>query len=300
MRQPWPQAARIAIVRNPRSGTAPEPSALARAAQLVRLPVTVADAPLGSALEPWLRRVAADFDIVVAAGGDGTVSSVAAAVAGAGKTLAIIPTGTLNHFARDAGVPTDLDAATAAIADGHERLVDIGVVNDHVFINNVSLGNYPLMVNERGRIEHEGRSRRVAAIAAFARTWWQLRNISVTMTIDDERAIRRRSPFILIGNNSYVMSGLSLGTREQISGGSLSIYIAPSTGRVGALALPIRALLGTLERHEQFETLSASTITASFTRSRIPVAIDGEVCELDTPLRFAIRRRALKILVPAA
>ena len=297
MLEPWPRAERIAIVRNPRSGTAPEPSALATAARNADLRVTVADAPAGPAFTPWVRRVAADYDIIVAAGGDGTVSSVASAVANAGKTLAIIPTGTLNHFARDLGIPADVDSAAAVIATGRERRLDVGVINDRVFINNVSIGNYPRMVHEREAIEKRGHSRTVSTTIAVAKTWWHLRKLTVVLDIDGRQEIRR-SPFIVVGNGSYVLSGLSLGKREQISDGTLSLYVAPAMGRIGVLSLPFRALTGTLERHEQFETHSAKTITATLRQRRIGVGIDGEVHELDTPLEIAVRRNALRVLVP--
>ena len=92
---------------------------------------------------------------MVAAGGDGTVSAVAAAVARAGKTLAVIPTGTLNHFARDAGIPTELAQAMARAWHGRERAVDVGFVNGRIFLNNVSLGSYPRMVHERDALEQK-------------------------------------------------------------------------------------------------------------------------------------------------
>jgi len=297
MHEPWPRPARIAIVRNPRSGSAPETSALFHAARVADLPVTIADAPLGPTFAPWLQRIAADYDVVVAAGGDGTVSAVAGAVARAGKTLAIIPTGTLNHFARDAGIPTDLDQAAAVIGHGRERAVDIGAINDHIFINNVSLGNYPRMVHERDALERDGRSRTVATAIAVSRTWWHLRKMTVLLDIDGREATRR-STFIVIGNGSYVLSGLSLGTRDEITDGKLSLYVAPPTGRLGALGLPIRTLIGALEQHEQFESFCAERVTITLAQRRVGVAIDGEVCELDSPLKCVVRKRALRVLVP--
>jgi len=297
MLAPLPKERRIAIVRNPNSGSAAEPSALATAARQANVQVTVADAPSGPAFGPWVRRVAADYDIVVAAGGDGTVSTVAAAVASAGKTLAIIPTGTLNHFARDLGIPTEVEAAVAVISAGREHRVDIGVINDHVFINNVSIGNYPRMVHEREAIERRGHTRTMSTTIAVAKTWWHLRKLTVALDIDGRQEIRR-SPFFIVGNGSYSLSGLSLGKRDQIADGTLSLYIAPAMGRIGVLSLPFRALAGTLERLEQFETHHATTITATLRQRRIGVAIDGELHELDTPLTLNVRRKALKVLVP--
>ena len=235
--------------------------------------------------------------MVAAAGGDGTVSAVGAAVARAGKTLAIIPTGTLNHFARDTGIPAELREAIAVIGAGRERDFDVGVVNGHIFLNNVSLGSYPRMVHERDGLEQNGRSRTVATALAISRTWWHLRKLTAMLTIDGQPVVRR-SPFIVVGNGSYRLSGLSLGRRDQIDDGRLSLYVAPSTGRIGVLSLPFRALAGTLEQYERFETFCAERITATLHRHRIETGIDGEVRVLESPLNFEVRRGALRVLVP--
>jgi diacylglycerol kinase family enzyme len=175
--------------------------------------------------------------------------------------------------------------------------VDVGLVNHHLFLNNVSLGNYPRMVRERTGLQRRGLPKRLAgAIAAFD-TWWHLRSMTAALRLDD-RDLVRRSPFIVIANGQYVLSGLDLGKREHISDGRLSLYVAPPSGRLGAMTFPLRALVGTLERHERFETLAASTITATLRSPRVAVAIDGEVRELQSPLEFTIRRQALRVLVP--
>jgi diacylglycerol kinase family enzyme len=288
---------RLAVIRNPHSGTATNAAAIEKALSAAGLTAKIIDSPHESGAEAAFDRIAAEHDVLVAAGGDGTVSAVAAAVARAGKTLAIIPAGTLNHFARDAGIPTDLDKAIAVIAAGRERAFDVGVVNEHMFLNNVSLGSYPRMVHERDGLEERGRSRPVAAAIAIARTWWHLRKLTAAMSIDG-REIVRRSPFIVVGNGSYVLSGFSLGQREEISDGRLSLYVAPSTGRIGVLSLPFRALSGRLEEYERFETICARKITATFRHRRIETGIDGEVRVLESPLDFEVRRGALRVLVP--
>ena len=288
----------LAVIRNPNSGTAVDTATIENALNAAGLTAQILDAPHGSDAEAMLDRVAAQHDVVVAAGGDGTVSAVATAVAKAGKTLAIIPSGTLNHFARDTGIPADLNDAVAIIRNGIERSIDVGVVNDRFFLNNVSLGSYPRMVHERDALESNGRSRTVATAVAIARTWWHLRKLTADLVMDGRR-ITRRSPFIVVGNGSYVLSGLSLGKREEISDGQLSLYVAPSTGRIGALSLPFRALAGRLEAYERFETFCADRINATFRHRRIETGIDGEVRILESPLRFEIRRAALRMLRPA-
>ena len=288
----------VAVLRNPWSGSAVDTAALARALHDAGVGGEIIDLPQGAPSDEWIDRIAARADVLAAAGGDGTVSTIAAAAARTGTALAVIPTGTLNHFARDAGIPIDLDAAMAVIGDRGERAMDIGDVNGHLFLNNVSLGGYPRMVHERTALERRGRSRPVAAAVAIARTWWRLGKLTTALEIDGREMIRR-SPFIVVGNGRYTLSGLSLGRREEISDGRLSLYVAPATGRIGVLALPLRALTGTLERYEQFETLSADRIAMRFGRRHIECAIDGEVRSLESPLGFSIRRAALRVMVPS-
>jgi diacylglycerol kinase family enzyme len=285
------------VVRNPRSGSALDAATLRQALDDAGVEADIVDILNGPAFEESIDRLAGRYAVIAGAGGDGTVSSIAAAVARAGKTLAVIPTGTMNHFARDAGIPTELDAAVALLRTGRAGAVTVGVVNDRYFLNNVSLGSYPRMVDERTGLERRGYSRRVAAIVAIARTWWRLRSVTAALTVDGLDLIRR-SPFIVVGNGRYDLSGLDL-TRRNLSDHQLSLYVAPRAGRLGALSLPLRAVLGTLDRDEQFEAHRANTITIALTgRRRVLTGIDGEVRELESPLRFAIRPGALQVLLP--
>ena len=293
---PEPTRSRIAVVRNPQSGSAPARSTLEKALSAAGVAADIVDLP-NVDIESRLDRIVSCCEVVAAAGGDGTVSTVAAAIARAGNTLAVIPTGTLNHFARDAGIPTAIDQAIALIETGRTRVFDLGVVNGHIFLNNVSLGSYPRMVHERDGLEQNGRSRPLATTIAVARTWWRLRKLTAELSMDG-RPLIRRSPFIVVGNGGYMLSGLSLGSRDEISDGRLSLYVAPSTGRIGALSLPFRALAGRLERYERFETFRAGRITATFHHHRIETGIDGEVRILESPLNFEVRRGALRVLVP--
>ncbi|HYE87507.1 MAG TPA: diacylglycerol kinase family protein, partial [Vicinamibacterales bacterium] len=284
----------------------PDQATLQRALRAAGVSASIFDAPIGDASDrqddatsdvaPWLDHLAADHDVLVAAGGDGTVSAVANVAARRGKTLGIVPAGTMNHFARDANIPTEINRAALVIASGCTRGIDVGSVNGRLFLNNVSLGNYPRMVHARAGIEQRGVPHRIAGAIAAARTWWSLRNLAAAITVDGHSLIRR-SPFIVIANGRYVLAGLSLTRRQQINDGSLSLYVAPATGRLGALVLPFRALIGTLESHEQFESFRAMRITVGVGRAEVRVAIDGEVLTLQAPLEFTIRRQTLRVLV---
>ena len=239
-------------------------------------------------------------DVVVAAGGDGTVSAVVSCIKGSGVGLAVLPIGTLNHFARDLGIPADMGAVARAIAEGKRTPVDLGEVNERPFINNASLGLYPDMVRDRTRQQRRlGRGKYWAmfwaTLAVLRRSPW----LKLHMEIDGVRQ-ECRSPFVFIGNNDYVMSGFNIGTRSSLRDGKLSIYTTPRRTRWGIVRLGLRALLGRLEQARDFATENAQTLRIESPERELLVAADGEVLTLRTPLTFRVLPGALDVIVPAA
>lgn len=251
----------------------------------------------GQGAAAWMTSIANQYDTLVAAGGDGTVSAVAAAAVNAEKTVGVIPAGTLNHFARDAGIPVQLEEAIAVLATRHTRLLDVGVVNAHVFVNNTSIGAYPRMVSERNQARQRGLPRLLASALAIIDTWLELRSVTVRLLVDN-RELVRHSPFVFVGNSEYEVEGMQFGKRPTMTDGRLSLYVAPDSGRLGVLALPARALLGKLKQHQKFEAWLASSVAMDMSRREVSVALDGEITVLETPLRFSVRRHALRAIVP--
>jgi diacylglycerol kinase family enzyme len=244
--------------------------------------------------------VAAGATTVVAAGGDGTVSAVAHALIGAGAALGVLPLGTLNHFARDVGIPLDLDLAVAAIVEGATRRIDTGEVNDRCFINNASIGLYPTLVRDR---EHQrrllGRRKYTAMTVSIWRVVRDLPQVRARIEIG-ERTFERLSPFVFVGNNQYLMRIIPLGTRPRLDGGRLWLYVPAKPWRTGILRLFLFALF---RRAHEARDLHALAVTEATIRSRHPrldVAIDGEVARLRTPLRFRILPQSLRVVVPGA
>jgi diacylglycerol kinase family enzyme len=291
-------AASMAVVVNPRSGSAPDAVKLDRALRAVSLSAEIRRVPTRR-VDDWVADLARRHDVLVAAGGDGTVSTVAAAAVQAGRTFGVLPAGTLNHFARDVGIPRDLEDAVTVLAAGHTRLFDVGTVNGLVFINNASLGAYPRLVWERARVRRKGLPRLAALTLAVLRTWIHLPNVTVRLSVDGAELIRR-SPLVVVGNGEYLVHGTAFGRRATIADGRLWLYVAPHAGRLDMLALPARALLGTLQEHDGFETFQASSISMELPRRRIRVALDGEIRGLVPPLRFELKRHALRVVVPPA
>ncbi|MFL6333161.1 MAG: diacylglycerol/lipid kinase family protein [Pyrinomonadaceae bacterium] len=236
---------------------------------------------------------------VVAGGGDGTVGSVAGALAGTDRPLGVLPLGTLNHFAKDLGIPLSLAEAARNICEGREVPVDVGEVNGRVFVNNSSLGLYPRIVRRREKLqEREGSGKWAAFLRASLAVLRRYPFMNVRLEADG-REIARKTPFVFVGNNEYQVENLQLGARSCLDSGRLSLYVAHRTGRLGLLRLALSALFGRLREAHDFDALCAREIWVETRRpKRIPVATDGEVTVLSTPLHYRIRPGALKVIVP--
>jgi len=246
------------------------------------------------------REAAGSYDAVVAAGGDGTVSSVAAGLVGTGTPLGVLPEGTLNHFARDLGVPFEIEQAARIVAAGHVRDVDVGEVNGRTFVNNSSVGIYPLAVAERERLQDEhGHSKWVAMARASLRVLRRLPVMTVQLRVDGEPS-SVRTPLVFVGNNKYEVQGFPPGGRHALDDGVLCLYTARVESRAHALWLAVRALFGRLEGADGFDALTcAGELEVSLSRpGTLRVALDGEVHRMRAPLRYAVRPRALRVLAP--
>jgi diacylglycerol kinase family enzyme len=243
------------------------------------------------------RQAATRGDVLVAAGGDGTVSAIAGIAVETGATLGVLPMGTLNHFAKDLGLPQDREDAIAAIAAGHEMKVDVGDVNGRIFVNNSSVGLYPRMVWEREAEQRRGRGKWSAFGIAMLRTWRRYRTLTAHLVVGGKTAVVR-TPFIFVGNNQYTAEGFQLGGRSRLDAGHLSIFLAPECGRFEILSLPMRALTGRLGTNTPFADFQADSVAVNVGRRRVSVALDGELTLMSSPLTYRIRPGALKVLGP--
>src|SRR5260370_2572480 len=208
-------------------------------------------------LELEKRGVKDDYQTIVAGGGDGTVSAVASALVGTTRTLGVLPLGTLNHFAKDLQLPLDLDDAMKTIILGHTVQVDVGDVNDQIFINNSSLGLYPQIVKEREKQQRLGWGKWPAFLWAAISVLRRYPLLAVRLSVDGKE-ITRRTHFVFLGNNEYEMERFNIGRRAYLNKGELSLYITHRMGRLGLLRLALRSLLWALRNERDFTALSTS------------------------------------------
>ena len=236
--------------------------------------------------------------LVIAAGGDGTMGAVAGELAGTNVQLGILPLGTLNHFARDLGIPPDLEEAVRVIAAGVSRRVDIAEVNGRAFVNNASVGLYPLMVMDRdGQRQRLGRSKRLALLVASLRTMARFHARRLTLRTDGGEA-RLDTPLLFVGNNDYRLAMPGAGRRESLDGGELSVMVMRSKSLPGFLAATGRALLGISRKDDMVRLDDVRELEVDSHRSRLTLGIDGETVALSPPLSFRIRSKALTVIVP--
>lgn len=236
--------------------------------------------------------------LVIAAGGDGTLSTVAAELKDSHATLGILPWGTLNHFAKDCGIPLDAEEAINVLLDGQTQAVDVGEVNGHLFINNSSLGLYPHAVRRR-----DAQRRRLGRGKMWAFFWASLSLLRLFPMLHiklsaDGQSLLRRTPFVFIGNNEYIMEGFRMADRVSLQRGRLSVYTSHTAGRLGLLRLALRALIGRLHGAEGFDALTTEALTIETRHKALRVALDGEVTTLSTPLHYRIHPAALQVMLP--
>ena len=208
-----------------------------------------------------------------AAGGDGSLAAVAEVAIERDLPFVAVPFGTRNHFARDLGLDRDDPVAALDAFEGAEQRIDVGRVNDRLFLNNVSLGLYARLVHRRER--HRRRRDVFARVRALGMLARRPRALGVTV---DGRPVEAR--VIVVANNSYTLELLSIGERERLDEGRLHLYVAH----------------GWLPTAWDDEAGEAFTIDAA--AGRLRAAVDGEPEELETPLRFEIQPRALRVLLP--
>ncbi len=237
------------------------------------------------------------YKAIVAGGGDGTVSSVAASVIDSDKILGVLPLGTLNHFARDLRISSDLETAIPTIVAGHTTEIDVAEVNNRIFLNNSSLGLYPTIVRERVKHQRLGFRKWPAFVWATIQALRRYPFLDVRLRVKDH-LIDRTTPFVFVGNNEYAMESFNIGMRDRLDRGVLSIYITHRTSRLKLITLALRALIGRLRDDKDFLALSSNEVKIETRHKRLRVAFDGEIELMETPLQYRIRTRALRVIVP--
>ena len=258
----------------------------------------VVDLVEGAEIAEWMAR-AAGAPRIVLGGGDGTMSTAAAALAGTTTSLAILPLGTLNHLARDLGIPATLEEAARIAVNGHPVAIDLGRLNEAYFVNNVSIGIYPAFV--RLREEFRTRTGLPKWLVAGPAAWIVLIRLKKHRLRLDTAAGSREiiTPLLFIGNNRYSLDAGEVGMRRSLCEGKLSVLAVQRHGRLSLLWFGLRAILGRANKMSDFVMLDEVTeLTVTAERPGVDVGIDGELKRLDYPLVFTSEPAALTVICP--
>lgn len=238
-------------------------------------------------------------EIIVAAGGDGTIGAVAAAAHEAGVPMGVIPQGTFNYFARGLDIPEEPEGAVRILATGRLREISLGEVNGEVFLNNASLGIYPLILRTReGVYQRWGRSRVAAywsvvlALAGFRKP--------LRMKVEvDGKTTEIRTPLAFVANSAYQLDQFNLDGGEAIRNGDFVLFTSKGTSRWDLVRASLRLAMGKAQKGEEFGLVTGRDITLHTGRPRALVARDGEKELMETPIRFRRRPVPLRVMVPA-
>jgi YegS/Rv2252/BmrU family lipid kinase len=243
-----------------------------------------------------------DTDVLVAAGGDGTLNAAASALIHQPTALGVLPAGTLNHFARDLDIPLELSEAARLLVSGRVVPVDAASVNGRVFINNAVLGLFPNYRAIKDAWERRGFGRTrvgrwIAMLAGMLGVVWRLPSVHVRFQVEGETR-QFRTPFVLVGNNEHQMEGFALGRRSSLNEGRLWVYIMRPRSRWKLLGMIVGLLLGRAPRESVFEIYQASQLTIESRRRRVGIGVDGEIVKMTPPLEFRSLPGSLRVIVP--
>lgn len=262
-------------------------------------PVEVRVLERTQSIESEARRAAAQgFGTVAAAGGDGTISSVAAGLRQSGSTLGIVPFGTFNFVARGLGIPQDTEAAFQVLTGGVTRPMPIGDVNGRAFLNNASLGVYPaILATREGIYRRWGRSRLAAHWSTLRTVCSFHKPLALRVTVDGVPRERETS-LVFVARSAYQLEEFGLEGAEAVRAGGFAMFLAPDCSRAQMLLRAGRLAWAGMRRGEDFELLCGKEILIETGRNTRLFALDGERERLSGPFRFRVLRDALRVIVP--
>lgn len=297
------------VVFNPVSGSGDEAStrlaieqACANARRELHL-LAVDDARhVAAVVRAAVQRARAAQGVVVAAGGDGTLNAVAQAVLGSGCAFGVLPQGTFNYFGRTHGIPQDTASAMQLLLQSPAVPVQVGRVNDRVFLVNASVGLYPRLLEEReGWKRRFGRSRLVAFGAGITTLLRGYRSLRLRIEVPG-RAQSVRTPTLFVGNNALQLEQLGFPEARSVEQGALAAVLLRPVSRAEMLWLMLRGAFGLLGAADQVRNFAFARLTLRLgwppTARYIKVATDGEVLRLPLPLEFSVAPEPLWLIRP--
>jgi diacylglycerol kinase family enzyme len=241
---------------------------------------------------------ASEVGVVVAAGGDGTLNAVAAQLMGTDIPMGIFPLGTFNYVARLLNIPLDLLKAAEAIATGKIREVHVAQINDHIYLNNASLGLYPLFIQRRELYNQRfGRFALNAYTSGLDVLIRDRKELKLEIEVDGKK-YPVKTPLIFFGNNQLQLAEMNLRIAESAANGKVAGIVVAKSDKRTLFKMLWQLMRGNLDQAPDVYSFSADEVKIYSKRKKLTVALDGEIVEMQPPLKISVRKNALKIMVP--
>ena len=234
---------------------------------------------------------------VLVAGGDGSIRTGARAIRGSACELAVLPAGTLNHFAKDHGIPVDLLEAAKAAGGEVTIAIDAGSVGDTIFLNTSSIGAYVTFMRVRERLE-KLLGYRLASLVAAIRTFVIMPTIAVELEVNGEAAIYR-TPLVFIGVGERELQLPELGRRVENGQRGLHVIIVRGRRKARLLAVAMSAVsrgVKSAARAPELDSFIVERCTITMRRRVVYVALDGEEEIMTSPLEYRLERDILRVV----
>lgn len=238
------------------------------------------------------RGVEGPYDTLIVGGGDGSVSAAAAALAGSGKTLGVLPLGTVNLFAKDLGMPPNLADALSALAQATPQVIDLGRVNGRPFHTLSGVGFFSQMARAREETRGFWAGRLAGVGVAFFRAIGRSGRFSLDVEIDG-RAHRIDAFAVLVTNNRFNADW----RRPVLDEGVLEVHVAEEQGSLARLGAGIDLFTGRWRTSDGIRSFTAREVVIGHARRRAWIATDGELVRERLPLSYVVEKRALSVLM---
>ena len=238
--------------------------------------------------------------VIVAAGGDGTLNAVASQMLKQQIPMGILPMGTFNYVARVLHIPLDILEAAEVIATGEQRASHVACINDQIYLNNASLGLYPLFIKKREEYNRKfGRfplNAYTSGLDVLIRDWKELK---LEVEVDDKK-YPVKTPLIFFGNNQLQLEELKLKVSKCAELGEIAGVVIAKGDKLTLFKTLFQTIRGKLEQASDVYSFGAQKVTVYSRKPKLTVALDGEIVSMSTPLHLHVEKNALNIMVPHA
>ncbi len=240
-----------------------------------------------------------DCEVLVAAGGDGTICGVAEVARASGKTLGVLPLGTFNYFAKNLGIPLETEAAARVILEGKTVRAPVLDLDGRLILNNTSIGIHPAVLMKRRQLYRRWGRHQLSAYFSVVLTAFQPAPRLRVRLATDGGEIVRETPLVLVCSNAFQMETFALEGKECLEEGKFALFVARHSGRATIVRLGLRTVLRRLRAEIDYEVICSTEVTIeTLRRRRLRAAVDGELEKLNSPMRFRVADPVC-VLVPA-